>query len=186
MNEGVALARGAVVEPHRQQAAAPNMLRPAVATAGAELPVQVGGRLRQPHVVGVQHRPPGRGIPQAVQDGDALGRAQHQVKAGDGVAAVLAAEQLPVLGSRPWMSRRNPSLEASPSRPRLAEPRPYRPAWGLAVAGQVLLAVVGEPAQVVVLAASGELGHVQHHPRPPPAPRCASERTLVHCSPARK
>ena len=39
-------------------------------------------------------------------------------------------------------------------------------AWGLAVAGQVLLAVVGEPFEVVVLTAGRQLGHVQHHPRP--------------------
>jgi hypothetical protein len=53
VDQRVAFARGAVVEPHCQQAVATNMLRPAVATSGAELPVQVGGRLRQAYVVGV-------------------------------------------------------------------------------------------------------------------------------------
>jgi hypothetical protein len=97
VDQRVALARGAVVEPDRQQAVAANMLRPAVAPSGAELPVQVRRRLGQAHVVGVQHRPPGRRFPKAVEHRDALARPQDKVEPGDGVVAVGAAQRLPGL-----------------------------------------------------------------------------------------
>jgi hypothetical protein len=157
---------------------ATNMLRPAVATAGAELPVQVGGRLRQPGVVGGQHRPAGRRIPEPVEDRDALGRAQHQVKAGDRVTAVLAAQQLPGLRVAALDQPPEALLGGFPLQAEAGGAVAVPAAWGLAVAGQVLLAVVGEAFQVVVLAARRQLGHVQHHPSPTSrAPRCASECT---------
>jgi hypothetical protein len=185
VDERVAFAAGAVVKPNRQQAVTHDMLRPAVATAGAELPIQVRDCFCQPNVVGVQHRFAGRGIPKAIQHRDALAGPQHQVKPCDGVAAMRAAKQLPRLGvaaldEPPELLLRGLTFKAE-ARGGLAVPA----AWGLAVAGQVLLAVVGEPLQVVVLAAGRQLGHVQHHLRPPPAPRCASERTpgaLLSCS----
>jgi hypothetical protein len=71
------------------------MLDTAVAAASPKVSVQVGDRLGQAGVMGGQHRPSGRRVAQAVQDRDALGRPQHHVKGGHGVAAMGAAEQFP-------------------------------------------------------------------------------------------
>ena len=68
VQQWIARAAGAVVEPDRQQPVAGNMLRPAVATPGAQVLIQVGDRLSKAGVVGGQHRPSGRLIAQPVQD----------------------------------------------------------------------------------------------------------------------
>jgi len=82
------------------------------------------------------------------------------------VVAVLAAKQLPgpgmpALDQPPEALLGGFTVEAEAGGT-LAVPA----AGGLAVAGQVLLAIIGEPAQVVVLAASRQLGHVHYHPAP--------------------
>jgi hypothetical protein len=68
VQQWIARAAGAVVEPDRQQPVAGNMLRPAVATPGAQVLIQVGDGLSKAGVVGGQHRPSGRLIAQPVQD----------------------------------------------------------------------------------------------------------------------
>src|SRR5215216_624085 len=56
-------------------------------------------------------------------------------------------------------------------------------AWGLAVAGQLLLVVGGQLADVVGLPTHRELGDVGHHLAAPlPAVVGASDAPLVHCS----
>jgi hypothetical protein len=83
-----------VVEPDRQHPLSGHMLDTAMAATGPEMLVQITDRLGQPSMVGLEHRPASGRIPEAVEDRDALGRAQHHVKARHGVAAVGAAEQL--------------------------------------------------------------------------------------------
>jgi hypothetical protein len=87
-----------MVEPDRQHPLSGHMLDTGVATAGPEVSVQVGDRLPDTSVVGVQHRPPGGRVTQAVQDGHALGGPQDHVERRDGVAAMRAAEQLAGVG----------------------------------------------------------------------------------------
>jgi site-specific DNA recombinase len=83
-----------VVEPNHQHPLSGHMLDTAMAATGPEMLVQIPDRLGQPSMVGLEHRPASGRIPQAVEDRDALGRAQHHVKARHGVAAVRAAQQL--------------------------------------------------------------------------------------------
>jgi len=90
----VTFAAGAVVEADRQQPLSGHVLVSTVATTSPQVVVQVGGGLGHAGVVGGQHRPAGRRIPEAVEDRDALGRPQGHVEGGHGVAAVRAAQQL--------------------------------------------------------------------------------------------
>jgi hypothetical protein len=60
VQQRVALARCPVVEADRQHPLSGHMLDTAVAPAGPQMLVQVGDRLRQPGVMGGQHRPAGR------------------------------------------------------------------------------------------------------------------------------
>ena len=100
-----------MVEPHRQQPLSGHVLETNVATAGPKVSVQVGDRLGDASVVGVQHRPTAC-IAQAVQDRDELGRPQHHIKGGHGVATMPAAEELPVSGWRLSNMRWNPAGRA--------------------------------------------------------------------------
>jgi hypothetical protein len=68
VQQRVTFAAGAVVEPDRQQPLSVHMLMSAMAAAGPEVVVQVGGGFGHADVVGGQHRPAGRRIPEAVED----------------------------------------------------------------------------------------------------------------------
>ena len=81
-----------MVESNRQQPLTGHMLDTAVATAGPQVLVQVGNGIGQPGVVGGQHGSAGGRFPEPVQDRDALGRPQHHVESGHGVAAVRAPQ----------------------------------------------------------------------------------------------
>jgi hypothetical protein len=122
----VAFPAGAVVEHDRQQPLAVHMLVAAMAAAGAQVVIQVGGGLGYAGVVAGQHRPAGRGIAEAVEDRDALGGAQDDVEGGHGVAAVRAAEQLPGAGVAALEHAWNSATDASPCRPKLLAPAPYQ------------------------------------------------------------
>jgi hypothetical protein len=87
-----------VVEPHRQQPPTLDMLDTTVAAAAPKVSVQVGDRLGDTSVMRGQHRPARRRIAQAIEDGHALGRTQHNIERGHSVAAVGAAEELAALG----------------------------------------------------------------------------------------
>ena len=94
VQQRVAFSGCPVVEPDRQQPLAGHMLDTTVSAAGAQVAVQVGDRLGQPGMMGRQYRPAGRRVTEAVEDRDALGRAQDQVERWYGVVAVGAAEEL--------------------------------------------------------------------------------------------
>jgi hypothetical protein len=152
-----------VVEPDRQQPLSGHVLDTTMAATGAQVLIQVADSLGQSRVMGGQHRPAGRRIPQAIEDGDALGRAQHHVKAWDGVAAVGWPSSSPVVGSRPSNMAWNPATDASPCsqgwlrRRRTTVPGTHRDRTGTLVVGGQLAGVVGLPPH-------RELGDVGHHP----------------------
>jgi hypothetical protein len=66
VQQRVSLPAGAVVEPDRQQPLAGHVLDAAVATPSAKVSVQVGDRLADTGMVGVQHRLAGSRVAQAV------------------------------------------------------------------------------------------------------------------------
>jgi hypothetical protein len=103
MQQRVTFSGRPVVEPDGQHPLSGHVLDTAVSTTGSQVLVQVADRLGQPRVVGGQHRPSGGRVPKAVEDRDALGRAQHHIEGGHGVAAMRTAEQL--------ARRRVPALE---------------------------------------------------------------------------
>jgi hypothetical protein len=63
VQQWIALAGRAVVEPDRQQPLSGHVLDTAVAAAGPKMLVQVGDRLADTGVVGSQHRPAVDGSP---------------------------------------------------------------------------------------------------------------------------
>jgi hypothetical protein len=75
-----------------------HVLDTTVTAAGVQVLIQVGNRLSQPGVMGRQHGSSGGWVAEAVEDGDALGRPQDHVEGRHGVAAMWAAEELPVPG----------------------------------------------------------------------------------------
>ncbi len=126
VQQRIALARGPVVEPDRQHPLAGHVLDTAMATAGAQMLVQVAERLGQPGVMGGQHGPADCWVTQAVEDRDTFGRPQDHIERGHGVAAMRPAEQLtscrvPTFEHGPW----NPAGDASPSSPKPLAPAPY-------------------------------------------------------------
>jgi hypothetical protein len=76
--------------------------------------------------MGGQDGPAGGRIAEAVQDRDTLGRPQDHIKGGDGVAAVLPAEQLAGGGVAALNIRWKLAGDASPCSPRLLAPAPYQ------------------------------------------------------------
>jgi hypothetical protein len=88
VQQRVAFSGRPMVEPDRQQPLSGHVLVSAMATAGAQVVVQVAGRLGQPGVMGGQHRPSDCWVTQAVEDRDALGRPQDHIERGHGVAAM--------------------------------------------------------------------------------------------------
>ena len=129
-------------------------------------------------MMGSQHRPPGRPIPEAVQDGDALGRPQDHIERRDGVAAVRPAQELAgirVATLEHGLERRRRCFALQP---KAAGAGAVPPPWTLAVAGQVLFVVGGQLVGVILLPAHRQLGDVGHHPAAPlPALVGASECT---------
>jgi hypothetical protein len=133
-----------------------------MAATGPQVIVQVADRLGQPGVVGGQHRPSRGWVTQAVEDRHALGRPQDHVKARHGVAAMGAAEELAGVGVAAFaLQAERTGAGAVP------------PAWGLAVAGQILLVVGGQLAGVIRPPPYRQLGDVGHHPPLPSSPSLA-------------
>jgi hypothetical protein len=140
------------------------MLDTTMATTGPQVLVQVADRLGQAGMMGSQHRPSDGWVTQAVEDRDALGRPQDHVNGWDGVAAMGAAEELAGVG----VAALEHSLELGRGcfalQPEGAGAEAVPPAWGLAVAGQILLVVSGQLAGVILLPAHRQLRDVGHHP----------------------
>jgi hypothetical protein len=167
MQQRVALSRRPVVEPDRQHSLSGHMLDTTVATAGPKVLIQVADRLGQPSMMGGQHRPAGRRMTKAVEDGHALGRPQDHVEGGHGVAAMGTAQQLAGRGVAALEHGVEPRRRCFALKPEGGGAGAVPPAWGLAVAGQILFVVLGEFAGVVGLPAHRELGDVGHHPADP-------------------
>jgi hypothetical protein len=74
MQQRVAVSGGPVVEADREQPLAGHVLVSAMAAAGAQVLVQIGHRLGQPTMMGLEHRPAGGWVTEAVEDRHALGR----------------------------------------------------------------------------------------------------------------
>jgi hypothetical protein len=91
-----------------------HVLDTTVATAGAQVSVQVGDRLGQPSMMGLEDRPAGGWVAQAVEDRHALGRPQDYVEGRDGVPAVGAAQQLAGCRVAALKHGLNPATDASP------------------------------------------------------------------------
>jgi hypothetical protein len=173
-----------VVEADHHQPSAAHLLASAVATTGAHVSVQVGDRLGDPCMVSAHHRSVDALIAERVQHAHILDRPQHQIPRGHRVLAVGAAEQLAGVGVAPLEDPLEPFGGRGAF---LAERRgagAVPAARGLAVAAQVLFAVVGDLADVVVLPAHCELGQIRDHPSPRSAATLGSKRTrgaLLSC-----
>jgi hypothetical protein len=173
VQQRITFSGGPVVEPDRQQPLSGHMLDTAMATAGPQVVVQVGGRLADAGVMGRQHRPAGRRIPQAVEDRDALGRAQDHVEGGNGVAAVGPAEEFAGVGVAALEHGLEPGRRCFAVQPEAAGAGTVPAPWGLPVARQVLFVVGGQLTGVVGLPPDRELGDVGHHPAAPLPPSLA-------------
>jgi hypothetical protein len=178
VQQRITLAGCPVVEPNRQHPLSGHVLDTAMSTAGPQVLVQVANRFRQSRMMGGQYRPAGGRIPEAVEDRDALGRPQHHIKGGDGVAAMGPAQQLPGRRVAALEDPLEPRRRCFALQPQASSAGAVPPARGLAVAGQILFVVLGELAGVVGLPAHRQLGDVGHHPAAPLlALGGASERT---------
>jgi hypothetical protein len=173
-----------VVEADGQQPLTGHVLDTTMATAGTQVLIQVADRLGQPSMMGSQHRPAGDRIPQAVEDRDALGRPQDHIESGDGIATMRAAQQLASCRVAAFEHGLEPGRRCFALQPKAGGAGAVPAAWGLAVAGQVLLVVGGQLAGVILLPAHRRLGDVRDHPAAPsPAVVGASNAPLMHCSP---
>jgi hypothetical protein len=176
-----------VIEPDGQHPPTVDMLDTAMAAAGPKMSVQVGDRLPDTSVMRGQHRPAGHRITERVEDGHALGRAQHDVKGGHGVAAVGAAEELAGVGVAALEHLLEPRRRCFAVQAERCGGGAVPPAWGLAVAGQIRFVVGGQLASVVLLPPHRELGDVGHHPAAPLPPSSArANAPVVHCSPLKR
>ncbi len=126
------------------------MLGAVVAAAGADLAVEVGDRLADRVLVGGQDRRAGLLVAQPVQHRDALGGTKHQVPRGHRVGAGWTAELLAGLGVAPGEQVLERLRRAGAFKTERGGAAAKVLAGGLAVAGQVLLAVLGDLAGVVV------------------------------------
>src|SRR6266542_1724456 len=156
---------GAVDKPGRQQPRPANMLGAVVAAAGADLAVEVGDRLADRVLVGGQDRRAGLLVAQPVQHRDALGGTKHQVPRGHRVGAGWTAELLAGLGVAPGEQVLERLRRAGAFKTERGGAAAKVLAGGLAVAGQVLLAVLGDLAGVVVGPPGRQLVQVRGHQR---------------------
>jgi hypothetical protein len=187
VQQRVAFPRCPVVEADRQQSMSGHMLDTAMAAAGPQVLVQVASRLGQPAVMGPQHGLAGGRATEAVEDRDALGRPQDHINRWDGIAAMGTAEQLPRRRVLALEHGLEPGHGCFALQPQAAGASAVPPAWGLTVAGQVLLVVGGQLAGVVRLPPHRELGDVGHHPPLPSSPSLApANAPVVHCSPRKR
>jgi hypothetical protein len=151
VQQRVTLARCPVVEPDRQHPPSGHTLDTTVAASGPQVSVQVGDRLSDTRVVGGQHRPSGGPIAEAVEDRDALGRPQDHIERWDSVAAMRAAQQPAAVGLAALEHGLEPSRRCFALQSQGGGGGAVPAAWGLAVAGQVLLVVGGQLPGVVLL-----------------------------------
>jgi hypothetical protein len=184
VHQRIAFSGRPVVEPHRQQPLSVHALDTAMSATGPKMLVQVADRLRQASVMGGQHCPAGGRVTEAVEDRDALGRPQHHIEGGHGVAAMGVAEQFAGGGVAALEHGLEPGRRCFALQPQAAGAGAVPPARGLAVARQILFVVGGQLASVILLPPHRQLGDVGHHPPVPSSPSLArANAPLVHCSP---
>ena len=87
-----------MVEADRQQPVAVHVLMAAMTTPRADVLLQIRQRLLGRLVMRVQHLGGDLRIAQPIQEGDALGRPQHQIERRHPMVAVRAAQQLAGVG----------------------------------------------------------------------------------------
>jgi hypothetical protein len=166
-----------MVEPDRQQPLSGHVLDTAVPTAGPDVGIQVGDRLPDTGMMGVQHGPTSCRIPKPVQHRHALARAQDHVEGWHRPLAMRTAEELAGVGVAALEHCLEPGHGCFALQPEGAGAGAVPAAWTLAVARQVRLVVGSQLADVVLLPTHRQLGDVGHHLRLPPAFVGASERT---------
>ena len=166
-----------MVEADRHQPLSGHMLDTAMATTGPKVSVQVDHCLADTGVMGGKHRLAGDRVTQAVQDRDALSRAQHRVERRHRVPAVGAAEELPSRRVAALEHGLEPGHRCFAPQPEAGGAGAVPAAWGLAVAGQVRFVVGGQLAGVVGLPTDRELGDVGHHPAAASRLRWREQRT---------
>jgi hypothetical protein len=172
VQQRVARPGGAVREPHRQQALALHMLGPMPPGARADLLVKVGDRRANARLMRGRHLPRRLRVPQAIQDRHVLMRAEHQVPGGHGIGAGGAAELLAGAGIAPGEQVLEGLRRTLPVQAQRAGAATMEHPRGLALAGQVLLAVAGDLAGVVARPAGRQLVEIRNHaPSRPPATR---------------
>ena len=126
--------------------------------------VQVPDRLGQPRVMGLEDRPSGGRVTQAVEDRHALGRPQDHIEGRHRVAAMGAPQQLAGGGVAALEDGLEPRRRCFALQPQPGGAGAVPAAWRLSVAGQVRLVVDGQLPGVVGLPAYRELGDVGDHP----------------------
>jgi hypothetical protein len=77
VRQRIALTRGAVIEPHYQQASAAHLVMPTMPTARAHLAVQVGDRSAHAFVMSAHHCPPFALTAECVHHAHVLDWSQH-------------------------------------------------------------------------------------------------------------
>jgi hypothetical protein len=142
------------------------MLGPMPPGARADLLIEVGNRRTHAGLVRLGDRRTGPLVPQRVQDRHVLVGAEHQIprrhRIGTGRAAELLAGAGVLPGKQP-LERRRRTLTLQAKRQGAAT---VEHPWRLAVAGQVLLAVAGDLAGVVVLPPGRQLVQIRRHDSP--------------------
>jgi hypothetical protein len=133
-----------MVEPNRQQPLSGHVLVSAMAAERAQVSVQVGDRLADTNMVGGQDGSAGGRVPEAVEDRDALGRAQDHIKGGHGVPAVAAAEELAGVGVAALEHGLEPGRRCFALQPEAGGAGAVPPPRTLAVARQILFVVGGQ------------------------------------------
>jgi hypothetical protein len=177
VQQRIAFSGRPVVEPDRQHPLSGHVLDTTVAAAGPQVLVQVGYRLGQPTMMGLEHGPAGGWVTEAIQDRDTLGRPQHHIEGGHRIAAVGAAEQLAGCGVAALEHGLEPGHRCFALQPQAGGAGAVPPARGLAVAGQIRFVVGGQLTGVIRLPPYRELGDVGHHPVAPSRRRWRQQRT---------
>jgi len=163
VQQRVAFSGRPVVEPDRQPPVSGHVLDTSMATASAQVLVQVSDRFGQPSMMRPKHRLAGGRVAQAVEDRHALGRPQDHIEGRHSAAAMRAAQQLASGGVATLEHGLEPGHGCFALQAKGCGASAVPPTWGLAVAGQVLLVVGGQLAGVVGLPPRRELGDVGHH-----------------------
>jgi hypothetical protein len=141
VQQRIAFSGRPVVEPDRQHSLSGHMLDTAMAAAGAQVSVQVADRLGQSGVMGRQHGSSGGRVSQAVEERDALGRAQDHVERRHRIPTMRAAEELASGRVAAFEHPLEPGRRCFALQPECCGAGAVPPARGLPVARQIVFVV---------------------------------------------